>query len=92
MPGYLEIIESDDYTALRSPSFARGYVRSYGKLLRLNELELLAAFDKLAVADDSKREPGVRPRAPLQLQKTSTGIYVGLGLLLILTLTMWWNR
>ena len=32
MPDYVGIIERDEYQALRSPSFARGYVRAYCRL------------------------------------------------------------
>ena len=44
MPDYVAILERDDYDALRAPAFARGYVKAYGKLLGLNEEELLAAI------------------------------------------------
>ena len=43
--GYVPMIERDDYQGLRSPAFARGYVRAYGKLLELDEEELIAAFE-----------------------------------------------
>ena len=33
MPGYVGILERDDYQALRSPAFSRGYVRAYGQLM-----------------------------------------------------------
>ena len=35
MPDYVGILERDDYQALRSPPFARGYVKAYGRLLGL---------------------------------------------------------
>ncbi|MFV0476513.1 MAG: helix-turn-helix domain-containing protein [Parahaliea sp.] len=50
MRNYVAIIEQDNYSALRSPGLARGYVRSYGRYLGLDEERLLAAFDERACA------------------------------------------
>lgn len=91
MPGYVAIIERDDYTALRSPAFARGYVKAYGKLLGLDEEELLAAFDELRSSNQARKEKTVRTR-PLQLQRTGLGVVVGLAVLILLVLAMWWWR
>ena len=46
MPGYVAILERDDYQSLRSPAFARGYVRAYAQLMKLDEAEVLGAFDE----------------------------------------------
>ncbi len=56
MPGYVAILERDDYQALRSPAFARGYVRAYGQLMELDEAELLRAFDQTARASGQGEE------------------------------------
>ena len=47
MPDYVSILERDDYQALRSPPFARGYVKAYGRLLGIAEEELLPLFQNL---------------------------------------------
>ncbi len=88
MPGYVEILERDDYQALRAPAFARGYVRSYGQLMGLDETDLLEAFDDQR---DSRAEEKKRVETQsLQLQKTGAGVVVGLGILLLLFLVLWW--
>jgi cytoskeleton protein RodZ len=90
MPGYVAILERDDYQALRSPAFARGYVKAYGRLLELDEEQVLGAFDVLRAAT---RDPG-RKRVetrPLQLQRTGVGVVVGLTVLLLLVLALWWQ-
>lgn len=87
MPGYVDILERDDYQSLRSPAFARGYVRSYGQMMGLDEAELLQAFDeqRSSRAEEKKR---VETQS-LQLQKTGTGVVVGIGFLLLLFLALW---
>ena len=91
MPGYVTILESDDYQALRSPAFARGYVKAYGKLLGLDEEQLLLSFDQLRAANQEQQNKRVSTR-PLQLQRTGLGVLVGLGVLLLLVLALWWWR
>jgi cytoskeletal protein RodZ len=90
MPDYVEILERDDYAALRSPTFARGYVRSYGRLLDIDEQNLLQLFDEL-----EGDRPGAAPKRietkPLQLQQTGVGVGVGLVILFFLVVLMrWW--
>lgn len=85
---YVTLIERDEFASLRRPAFARGYVRAYGRLLGLDENLLLATFDAV--------RPAVPPRLsaparrPPQLQKTTLGIVVGLAILALLVLGMWW--
>lgn len=89
MPNYVAILERDDYTALRSPSFARSYVKAYGRLLGLDEQQLLAAFDSAnaeALAQQQKRVPA----RPVQLQRTGIGVVTSLGVLLLLVVALWW--
>ncbi len=90
LPRYVSMIEQDDYQALRSPAFARGYIRAYGRLLNLDEEELIAAFEVLT---DGAFEGGKGRRVttqPLQLQRTGVGIVVGLLTLAMLVAGLWW--
>lgn len=90
LPRYVSMIELDDYQALRSPAFARGYIRAYGRLLNLDEEELIAAFEVLT---DGAFEGGKGRRVttePLQLQRTGVGIVVGLVALAMLVAGLWW--
>jgi cytoskeletal protein RodZ len=95
MPGYVAILERDDYQALRSPPFARGYVKAYGKLLGLDEGQLLDSFDQLRDRDRDRDQVQVQQQKrieakPLQLQRTGLGVMVGLAVLLLLVLALWW--
>lgn len=87
MPNYVAILERDDYQALRSPPFARGYVKAYGRLLGLDEQHLLATFDQQVLVKPA--QPQKRPQ-PLQLQRTGLGVVIGLGVLTLLVAAMWW--
>jgi len=89
MPNYVAILERDDYQALRSPPFARGYVKAYGRLLGLDEQQLMSVYDALNVADPVRQEKRMEPR-PLQLQRTGLGVVIGLGILLVLVVALWW--
>ena len=91
MPGYVDILERDDYQSLRSPAFARGYVKAYGRLLGLDEAELLQTFDEHRATLDEQRKHCVTPQ-PLQLQRTGLGVVVGLTVLALLVLALWWWR
>jgi len=87
MPNYVTILERDDYQALRSPSFARGYVKAYGRLLGLEEQHLLAVFDQMATEEPAQPQKRTQP---LQLQRTGLGVVIGLGVLLLLVAALWW--
>lgn len=89
MPNYVAIIERDDYRALRSPPFARGYVKAYGRLLGLDEQNLMSVFDAVNVVDSAQQEKRIETR-PLQLQRTGLGVVVGLGILMLLVVVLWW--
>ena len=89
MPDYVAILERDDYQSLRSPTFARGYVKAYGRLLGIDEEQLLLTFDQLRDTGQAHQQQRVETR-PLQLQRTGVGVVTGLGVLLLLVLALWW--
>lgn len=89
MPNYVAIIERDDYQSLRSPPFARGYVKAYGRLLRLDEEHLMEVFDRTIEAVSEPRQIRA-PTRPLQLQRTGLGVVIGLGVLFLLVAALWW--
>ena len=91
MPNYVGILERDDYTSLRSPPFARGYVKAYGRMLGLHEETLMSVFDQTTVIAPIKNEKRKDTR-PLQLQRTGLGVVIGLGVLLLLVVLLWWSR
>ncbi len=89
MPGYVAILERDDYQALRSPPFARGYIKAYGRLLGIDEDRLLEVFDQMREQQSPQVKTRVETR-PLQLQQTGLGVVIGLAVLSLLVLGLWW--
>ena len=89
MPDYVAILERDDYQALRSPPFARGYLKAYGKLLGLDEEQLMSSFDQISDTGAAPPRERVVTR-PLQLQRTGLGVVIGLAVLFMLVLALWW--
>lgn len=88
MPDYVAILERDDYKALRSPSFARSYIKAYGRLLGMDVPSLLAAYDRLVEATPAPPQR-VQSR-PVQLQRTGIGVVTGLAVLTLLVAALWW--
>ena len=91
MPDYVSILERDDYEALRSPAFARGYLKAYCRLLDLDEGELLPLFDQLNEEGETRQKKRIETK-PLQLQRTGIGVVTGLFVLLLLFWALWWWR
>lgn len=89
LPRYVQTIEADDYSVWRSTTFARGYVKAYGRLLGVDESALMQSFDGLenTSAGGSARRVTTQP---LQLQRTGGGMVIGLIALGLLAAGLWW--
>ena len=91
MPDYVAIIERDEYTALRRPSFAKGYVKAFGRLVELDEEVLMASFGALETCGNSDSSAtGKSAPAELPPHKTGLSIIVGLCSLFLLFAILWW--
>jgi cytoskeletal protein RodZ len=91
MPAYTEVIETDSYDKLRNPAFARGYVKAYARLLGLDQDKLLQDFDRNREELDSESESDRKETKPLRLQNTGVSVVVGLVVLILLVVFMWWR-
>src|SRR5574340_940003 len=56
-PRQIEAIESDDYERLSGPTFVRGFIRNYARLLRLDAAPLIAELDERAQTPTELRVP-----------------------------------
>jgi cytoskeletal protein RodZ len=92
MPGYVAIIERDEYAALRRPSFAKGYVKAFGRLVELDEEVLMAAFGAIETRGLNAGSSAVEKSTPTALPPHRTGlsIVVGLCSLFLLFAILWW--
>ena len=93
MPGYVDIVEKDDYASLARPSFARGYVKAFGRLVEVDEKSLMDAFDSLAFPGENisnESNTCASTDADLALQNTGLGVVVGIGSFSLLVAALWW--
>ncbi len=91
LPEYVALIERDEFDRLRRPEFARGYVRSYSRMLGLDEDLVLACYDEVRPPPAAAAAKACRSR-PLPLQRTGVGLIFGLGVLALLVLGLWWAQ
>ncbi len=91
LPEYVALIERDEFDRLRRPAFARGYLRAYARMLGLDETIVLAGYDEVAPVA-AKPSARTRSQRPLPLQRTGVGIMLGLGVLALLVLGLWWAQ
>ena len=90
LPGYTQLIEGDRYDELRRPTFARGYVAAYCKLLELDAAAVLEAFDDFRPEWDSSVKPRKVVTRPLQLQHTGAGVVIGVVVMAVMVAGLWW--
>jgi len=90
MPDYVSILENDDYEALRSPAFARGYLKAYCRLLEADEREVLELYEHTLAERDEPALPRPTTRPP-QLQRTGLGVVTGLGVMFVIVIMLWWR-
>ncbi|HWV16907.1 MAG TPA: RodZ domain-containing protein [Cellvibrio sp.] len=50
----VKALESDDYGRINADTFIRGYIRAYANLLKLDVVEILAAYDQLQQEKDEQ--------------------------------------
>lgn len=91
MPDYVGVIEKDNYDQLRNPAFARGYVKAYARLLGLDQEKILQDFDRKREQSASGAGSGRKETRPLHLQNTGVSVVVGLAVLVMLVVFMWWR-
>jgi len=92
----LRDLEGDDYSHFTSPTYARGFVRTYARALGLDEYRILRQLDNKLPDDDSANivtdtgvaylpETAMPPRAA---HRDYTGLYIVMGLGAVVTLAI----
>ncbi|MCI0400250.1 MAG: DUF4115 domain-containing protein [Gammaproteobacteria bacterium] len=84
-------IEADDYQKLPSPTYVRGYLRSYARILSVPADAIIAAYDHFA-----PEPPALRPDAshPEQARSSDTSVKAVtyfISLALAILLLAWWQ-
>lgn len=92
-------IEKDDYSHISSPIFARGYLRSYAKLLDISNneiLNILQKFDGLGLSGESgaaysKAATHKTKFYPKRNRHYLRWINIAIIILLIVLVALWWQ-
>ena len=92
----LRDLEADDYSHFASPTYARGFVRTYARALGLDEYRILRQLDNKLPDDDSANmvtETGVAylpetTMPPRAAHRDYTGLYIVMALGAVVTLAI----
>jgi cytoskeletal protein RodZ len=92
----LRDLEADDYSHFASPTYARGFVRTYARSLGLDEYRILRQLDNKLPDDDAANmvtETGVAylpetAMPPRAAHRDYTGLYIVMGLGAVVTLAI----
>ena len=87
----IEAIEADNFAALPESTIVRGFIRNYGKLLKLEADPLLDAYNVL-VPNKQPLAFMLKPSSTMKVtgyKKPKTGRYIALVVLFILALAAW---
>src|SRR5271154_5530424 len=92
----LHDLESDDYSHFTSPTYARGFVRTYARALGLDEYRILRQLDNKLPDDDSSNmvtDTGVAylpetAMPPRVAHRNYAGLYVTMALGAVVTLVI----
>ena len=92
-PQVLDRLENDDYEQLHGPTFVRGYLSSYARLLDLPERPVLEAYERHGYGPPALVSELVRkPEAHVSDFPVRMVTYVIAGLLVILVVLWWQNQ
>lgn len=86
---FVRALERDDYDRLPEPTFIKGYIRNYARLLGLPADELVGLFQQATADVEVEQEEPVRPlRAPLESRRRQSWM-VGAAAVAVVALLIW---
>jgi len=92
-PQVLELLESDHYDHLHGPTFVRGYLSGYARLLDLPERPILEAYERHDYRPPALvSELGRKPEVHVSDFPVRMVTYVIAGLLVVLVVLWWQSR
>lgn len=90
-PYILEMLENDDYERLHGPTFVRGYLSGYARLLNLPERPILEAYERHGFGPPALvSELGGKAEVHVSDFPVRMTTYIIAGLLVVLVV-MWWQ-
>ncbi|MEX1221535.1 MAG: RodZ domain-containing protein [Idiomarina sp.] len=91
----IELIEEDDYETFNSATFVRGYLRSYAKALELNEVDVLAAYDRMGYEEPVSIDMQSFSRRKAHQENDNRLMFVSYAILVLvigLAFIWWWQE
>jgi cytoskeleton protein RodZ len=82
----VKALETDDYTRLNSDTFARGYIRAYATLVKIDVVAALGAYDKLL--DNLRPQALVQKHEPVP-ENTHRGAWQFLAIIGVFFFLLW---
>ena len=94
LPAYIPALEQEKLDNLHSPTFIKGYLRTYARFLGLDAEQLLASYT--ARHPELSRKETIRPVEGLRPEKTAKGLLFRFFTLLVLlgliaVVVLWWQ-
>ncbi|WP_133538629.1 RodZ domain-containing protein [Idiomarina aquatica] len=87
----IELLEADDYESFSTPTFIKGYLRSYAKLLDANEDEVFAAYKKLGIKEpDTTAMQSFSRRVKHQENDNRLMLITYAVIIVVIGLVIWW--
>lgn len=81
-PTQVLALEDDDYSKMPEPTYVRGYLRNYARLVGLPESDVMLAYARLTRSED-RQTHHVLPRSEKQIDSGGGGVRIVAGLLLV---------
>lgn len=85
----VKALESDDYNRLTSDTFARGYIRAYANLLKLDVVKVLAAYERLVDEATASAVPKTEEPKAAAIEYTHRGAWQFLAVIGAFFLGLW---
>jgi cytoskeleton protein RodZ len=93
LPRMVRALEAEDWKALQSPAFVRGYYRAYAKWLELEPAMVVQAYNQV-IGDDQPPQPQLRPANNAEIAKRlRTGLspwHLGGVVVAVILILAWW--
>jgi cytoskeleton protein RodZ len=83
----VKALEEDDYSRLSSDTFARGYIRAYANLVKLDVVVILTAYD--ALIDSLQPKVTVQKQAPAVAENSHRGAWQFLAVIGVFFVALW---
>lgn len=87
----IELLEKDEYDSFSTPTFIKGYLRSYAKLLDVNEQEVFAAYRKLGIKEpDTSAMQSFSRRVKHEENDNRLMLITYAVIIVVIGLVIWW--